>query len=65
MTKFKIGDEVRMNGVPVTVQVTGLGACEDGPGCPLGAETFSFQDPGGLGEDWMHSSEFERVEEQA
>lgn len=62
MSKFEIGDKVRMTGVPVTVEVTGFGTCEDGDGCPLGAETFSFQDPGGLGTDWMHTSEFQKVE---
>ncbi len=59
--KFQIGDRVQMPGVPVVVTVTGLGKCEDGETCQLGADTFSFQDPTGLGEDWMHVSEFEKV----
>lgn len=61
MSKFKIGDKVQMPGVPIVVTVTGLGVCEDGERCPLGPETFSFEDPGGLGEDWMHTSEFEQA----
>jgi hypothetical protein len=67
MAKFDVGDQVAMprprasRGVPIVVTVTGLGTCDDGPDCPLGPETFSFQDPGGLGEDWMHTSQFERV----
>lgn len=62
MSKFSIGDKVQMAGVPIVVTVTGLGTCDDGDDCPLGTETFSFQDPGGLGEDWMHASEFELVD---
>lgn len=61
MPKFEIGDKVQMPGVPIVVAVTGFGKCDDGPECPLGEETFSFQDPGGAGEDWMHVSEFEKV----
>jgi hypothetical protein len=60
MAKFKIGDKVQMPGVPFVVEVLEIGTCEDGPDCDLG-ETFRFKDPGGLGDDWMHSSEFERV----
>ncbi len=59
MTKFEVGDRVEMPGVPLTVVVTEVGTCNDGPGCPLGGEVFQFDDPGGLGPDWMHSSEFE------
>jgi hypothetical protein len=61
MAKFEVGDQVAMPGIPVTVTVLSFGTCDDGAGCPLGEETFSFQDPGGLGEDWMHTSEFEKV----
>ena len=59
MSKFKVGDKVAMPGVPIIVEVLGIGVCEDGDGCPLGPETFRFNDPGGLGADTMHSSEFE------
>jgi len=61
VSKFKIGDKVQMPDVPIAVTVTGLGQCEDGPECPMGEATFSFQDPGGMGEDWMHQSEFRKV----
>lgn len=61
MRKFAVGDKVQMSGVPIVVEVTGLGTCEDGARCPFGIETFSFNDPGGLGEDWMHESEFEKA----
>jgi hypothetical protein len=61
VAKFEIGDKVRMPGVPFVVEVQEIGACDDGPGCPLGAETFRFSDPGGLGDDWMHTSEFEKA----
>lgn len=60
MAKFEVGDRVQMPGVPFTVEVLEIGACEDDP-CDLGGETFRFKDPGGLGDDWMHSSEFEKV----
>ncbi len=59
MSKFEIGDRVQMPGVPFAVTVTGLGECD--ADCGEGKETFSFQDPGGQGEDWAHTSEFERV----
>lgn len=62
MAKFEVGDQVRMPGVPFVVTVLEIGTCQDGPGCPLGPETFRFSDPGGLGDDWMHVSEFEKVE---
>lgn len=61
MSKFEIGDKVSMPDIPVVVEVTGFGTCENGPDCPLGADTFSFQDPDGMGEDWMHVSEFEKI----
>ena len=61
MPKFEVGDKVQMPGVPVTVEVLEIGVCEDGESCPLGAETFRFNDPGGLGADWMHTSEFEKA----
>lgn len=58
MSKFEIGDKVQMPGVPFVVEVREIGVCDD-EDCD--AETFSFSDPGGLGEDWAHSDEFERV----
>lgn len=59
MSKFKVGDKVQMPGVPMVVEVLDIEECEDGGGCDLGGELFKFNDPGGMGEDWMHSSEFE------
>ena len=38
-----------------------IGTCEDGDDCDLGAETFRFKDPISLGDDWMHTSEFEKA----
>jgi hypothetical protein len=64
MAKFEIGDRVRMPGmpgVPFVVEVLEIGTCEEGPDCEFGPETFRFKDPGGLGDDWMHTSEFEPV----
>jgi len=60
MTKFNVGDKVRMPGVPVTLEVLEIGAC-DKSGCDLGNELFRFEDPETGGPDWMHSSEFELV----
>lgn len=60
MTKFEVGDKVQMPGVPFVVEVLEIGVCEDQP-CDLGGVTFRFKDPGGLGDDWMHVSEFEKV----
>lgn len=59
MPKFNVGDKVQMPGVPFVVEVLDIGTCED-LGCD--AETFRFKDPGGLGDDWMHSDEFELVQ---
>jgi hypothetical protein len=59
--KFQIGDQVTMPGVPIAIEVLELSECPDGADCPLGAEIFRFDDPGGMGDDWMHSSEFEKV----
>jgi hypothetical protein len=62
MAKFEIGDRVQMPGVPFVVAVLELGTCEDGADCEFKPpETFRFSDPGGLGADWMHTAEFERV----
>jgi hypothetical protein len=61
MAKFEIGDAVEMPGVPIVVEVLEIGTCDEGPECPFGPETFRFSDPGGLGDDWMHTSQFERV----
>lgn len=55
MSEFKIGDKVAMPGVPFVVEVLELDTCRD-DGCAR--ETFRFQDPGGQGDDWMHSDEF-------
>jgi hypothetical protein len=60
MSKFEVGDMVQMPGVPFTVEVLEIGICEE-QRCNLGGETFRFKDPGGHGDDWMHSSEFEKV----
>lgn len=59
--RFSVGDRVQMPDVPFVVVVTGVGTCEDGPECRLGPDIFSFEDPGGLGTDWMHMSDFVRV----
>jgi hypothetical protein len=61
MTKFEIGDRVQMPGVPFVVEVLEIGTCDEGPECSFGPETFRFKDPGGLGDDWMHTSEFEKA----
>jgi hypothetical protein len=61
MSKFEVGDKVQMPAVPFVVEVLEIGTCEDGSDCDLAGETFRFKDPGGLGDDWMHSSEFEGV----
>lgn len=62
VAKFNIGDKVAMPGIPVPVVVEAFGTCEDGTECPFGdEETFAFQDPGGLGTDWMHTSQFEKI----
>jgi hypothetical protein len=61
VSKFEVGDTVQMLGVPLVVEVQEIGVCDDGPDCDLGCETFRFQDPGGGGDDWMHSSGFEKV----
>jgi hypothetical protein len=60
MSKFKVGDIVQMPGIPFVVEVLELDVCEDVP-CSLGGEIFRFTDPGGQGDDWMHSSEFVEV----
>jgi hypothetical protein len=63
VSKFEIGDKVKMPGVPFTfvVEVLELAPCEE-DGCEFGdGEIFRFKDPGGLGDDWMHTSEFEKV----
>jgi hypothetical protein len=57
MSKFKVGDKVRMVGVPFAIEVLEIGTCQD-IGCE-DRETFRFKDPGGLGDDWMHTAEFE------
>lgn len=57
----KIGDKLRMPGVPIVVEVLEIKPCDEHP-CPLGGgDLFRFTDPGGLGDDWAHVSEFEVV----
>jgi hypothetical protein len=63
MAKFKIGDKVQMEGVPLIVEVLELGDCED-PRCDLDGgtgETFRFVDPETGEDDWMHTASFELV----
>lgn len=59
MSKFEIGDRVQMPGVPIVVKVLEIGPCTDCDDC--GEQTFRFSDPGGMGDDWAHVSEFEKV----
>lgn len=63
MSKFEVGDKVRMIDMIPTpaVEVLELGTCGDAD-CRFGGETFRFTDPGGQGDDWMHVEEFERAE---
>jgi len=61
MAKFEVGDRVRMPGVPFVVEVLEIGECDEGDDCELGRETFRFKDPGGAGDDWAHTAEFEKV----
>lgn len=69
MSKFQVSDRVQMPGVPFVVEVLEVGTCEeatDGPdGCEFGSEIVRFKDPGGLGDDWEHASNFELVNEIA
>lgn len=60
MPKFQPGDMVQMPGVPFIVEVLELGTCDDQP-CHLGGVTFRFKDPGGLGDDWEHTANFDKV----
>lgn len=62
MSEFKIGDRVSMPGVPFVVEVLEIGTCEE-PDCHGDdAEIFRFKDPGGQGDDWMHSTEFVKAD---
>lgn len=59
MGKFQVGDVVQMPGVPIPVKVLEVFDCQDTE-CPYeGQEVFRFTDPGGGGDDWMHTAEFE------
>lgn len=63
MSKFEVGDRVQMPGIPLTVEVLELGVCEDADDwddCG-GGELFRFKDPGGNGDDWAHTGDFEKV----
>lgn len=63
MPKFEVGDMVQMPGYPLTVYVLEFGTCTEADlnGCVCGGETFRFKDPGGHGDDWVHTAEFERA----
>lgn len=61
MARFKIGDKVRLPGVPFVVEVLEIGTCDDGPDCDLGGETFRFVDPETGDDDWMHTVAFEKA----
>lgn len=61
MAKFKVGDKVQMDGVPLVVEVLELGVCTD-QRCDLDGgtgETFRFADPETGEDDWMHTASFE------
>lgn len=60
MTKFQIGDKVQMLGIPISVEVLEFGICDE-QDCELDSEIFRFEDPVGLGEDWDHSANFEKI----
>jgi hypothetical protein len=55
---FKVGDKVRMPGVPVVVEVLALNTCMD-PDCDR--PTFIFADPITGDDDEMHCDQFELV----
>lgn len=57
--KFEVGDRVKMPGVPIVVEVSGFGICDE-EGC-LQPDLFCFRDPVTGEEDWMHVAEFELV----
>lgn len=64
MSKFKIGDRVRMPGVPIVVEVMEIGTCEDEGNCEHGGEVFWFHNPEldpVDDHDRAHSSEFEKA----
>lgn len=60
MSKFKVGDHVAQLGVPFIVEVLEIGECDEVE-ChgDRDREIFRFKDPGGLGDDWMHTSDFD------
>jgi hypothetical protein len=60
MSKFNVGDKVKMPDVPFVVEVLEVGTCTDA-GCD--EETFRYKDPTGMGEDWAHADEFVQVSE--
>jgi hypothetical protein len=62
MSKFEVGDKVEMPGIPFVVEVLELKPCDDNDVCEFGdGEIFRFADPQGMGDDWMHTAEFEKV----
>jgi hypothetical protein len=60
MSKFNVGDKVKMVNVAFVVEVLEIGTCNeydcDSP------ELFRFEDPATGADDWAHSDEFEKVE---
>ena len=61
MPKFEVGDKVQMQGVPFVVEVLEIDVCGDADSDECNGELFRFKDPGGNGDDWEHTDEFERV----
>lgn len=62
MTKFEVGDMVEMPGIPIPpVKVLAVRTCEDLNCRYKDKEVFEFEDPGGMGRDIMHTSEFRKV----
>jgi urease alpha subunit len=62
MSKFEIGDKVRLadTSFSFTVEVLGFDQCDEDD-CVFGGELFRFKDPVSGEDDWMHSTEFEKA----
>lgn len=55
--EFDVGDKVKMPGISVVVEALELTNCQD-----CGAPSFRFKDPETGEDDFMHKSEFYKVD---
>lgn len=61
MSTLNVGDRVMYDGYPMPLTVYAVSDhCDHGPNCPLGQETFRYDDDDEW-QDWLHASKARKI----